>query len=299
MNNTNPLVSVIVPTYGRCDYLSRTVNSVLNQSFYNIEVIVVDDNGIATEQGRNTNAVMAEFKQNPSVIYIRHESNRNGSAARNSGLEVARGDFIALLDDDDEFHHLKIETQLDFLNHHTEFGAVYCLNSKYYKGKLVQTTEYIKSGNCQYDVLCLKSDIHTSSILIRKECIMALSGFDEEFLRHQDYEFLVRFFEKYHIGCIPEVLVNIHIESEINRPNVNKLIEAKRLYFIKLEDIISKYSDADKKYIFKAHDFELFRVCIKNNDRRAFKYLSRLGFNYSDFVDFILPVALRTFRKIF
>lgn len=298
MQDKNDLVSIIIPTYGRCEYLQRTVDSVLNQTYSNVEVIVIDDNGKSSVQGVETHKIMQGFLRNSKVKYIQHDINKNGSAARNTGLAASKGEYIGYLDDDDEFTPDKIEIQMSYLKTETEYNAVYCLNSKYYNGKLVQTTTYAESGNCQFDILCIKSDIHTSSLLMRKSAIIAMEGWDEAFARHQDYEFLIRFFEHNTIKCIPKVFLNVHVESEINRPSVDKLIAAKEIYFDKLDGVISQYTMNEKKQIEKAHNLEVFRVCVKSFDKRLFKYFIKAKPSFKDIKLYIYPVAVKTIKKL-
>ena len=103
MNKSNtPLVSVIIPTYKRPDYLDRAIDSVLNQTYNNIEIIVVDDNNPNTEGRERTEKIMRRYENNPHVIYIKHEYNKNGSAARNTGFKASHGVYLAFLDDDDQ-----------------------------------------------------------------------------------------------------------------------------------------------------------------------------------------------------
>ena len=108
-NSSSPLVSVIIPTYGRSAYLPRCVCSVLEQSYSAVEIFVVDDNNPDTEARRETEKAMEQFADNPKVHYLRHDKNRNGSAARNTGLRAASGKYVAFLDDDDMFVREKIE----------------------------------------------------------------------------------------------------------------------------------------------------------------------------------------------
>ena len=94
-------VSVIITTYKRADMLSRAINSVLNQTYKNIEVIVVDDNGNGSEYRLKTEIIMNKYSQIDNLKYIKHKENKNGSAARNTGIREATGDIICFLDDDD------------------------------------------------------------------------------------------------------------------------------------------------------------------------------------------------------
>src|SRR5690554_8001037 len=107
MNNLK-LVSIIIPTYKQLDKLKRSIDSVLMQSYENIEIIVVDDNGYDSEYSSLVNTLMEEYINNKKVKYIKHKVNKNGSAARNTGIRHSNGDYIMFLDDDDMFVNDKI-----------------------------------------------------------------------------------------------------------------------------------------------------------------------------------------------
>ena len=292
------LVSVIVPTYGRCQYLPRAIESVLKQSYDKVEIIVVDDNGVGSGQGGETARVMSRFVGHPNVRYIRHDENKNGSSARNTGFANSKGEYVAYLDDDDEFEVEKIALQLDSLRHHHDFEGVYTLTNKYYHGKLVQESKYSKTGNCLLDVLSLRSVIHTSSLLFRREVLVELDGWDEAFVRHQDYEFLVRYFERFNIFCVAKPLVRINVESTINRPDVDRLIVAKEVFFGKFASLIEGLPAPEQVGIFKAHNLEVFRVCIKQLDLRAIRYLYKAKPTLSDLRYYVAPVILNYIKRI-
>ena len=80
------MVSVIIPTYKRADYLTRAIDSVLNQTYNNIEIIVVDDNNSNSTDRKNTESIMQKYNENSKIKYIKHSKNMNGSAARNTGV---------------------------------------------------------------------------------------------------------------------------------------------------------------------------------------------------------------------
>ena len=106
-------VSVIIPTYHRSECIVRAVDSVLSQTLQDIEVIVVDDNGKATDEGEKTAKIMAGYTNNPKVIYLRHDVNKNGAAARNTGIRNAAGEYISFLDDDDIYLPQRLELMVE------------------------------------------------------------------------------------------------------------------------------------------------------------------------------------------
>lgn len=117
MGSSNGLVSVIIPTYYRNDWLRSAIESALDQTYGPIEVIVVDDSG-----ERHAEPVAREF----DVRYIAHERNQGGNPARSTGIAAAEGEYIQLLDDDDRILPEKLERQIPLLENDPSVGVVYC-----------------------------------------------------------------------------------------------------------------------------------------------------------------------------
>ena len=195
-----PLVSVIITTYSRPDNLKRAINSVLNQTYSNIEIIVVDDNGLNTINQRLSQKIVGEFQSSHSIVYIAHEVNRNGSAARNTGFLKSKGRYISFLDDDDEFCESKIEDQICILDNTDEsIGACYCNMLFVGRNNTLIQTHNTKEGNLTEDVLLDRVRFNTSTILFKRESLIAVHGWDESFKRQQDLELMIRFFRLFNI----------------------------------------------------------------------------------------------------
>jgi glycosyltransferase involved in cell wall biosynthesis len=107
------LVSVIIPTYKGADKINSAVDSVLNQTYKNIEVIVVDDNGKNEPEQLLTAEKMKKYETFENVKYLVHKKNINGSAARNTGIRASKGFYLGFLDDDDVFLPDKTQKQVD------------------------------------------------------------------------------------------------------------------------------------------------------------------------------------------
>ena len=88
-------VSVIIPSYKNADVIERAIESVLNRSYENFEIIVVDDNNPASKERMETEHVMSNYSANQRVVYLKHDANKNGAAARNTGIKNSHGEFIA------------------------------------------------------------------------------------------------------------------------------------------------------------------------------------------------------------
>ena len=225
-----PLVSIIVPTYKRPEILINTINSVLNQTYKNIELIIVDDNGLGSEFQLITEALLKNYIDNGKVIYIAHKKNKNGSAARNTGLKSSHGEYINFLDDDDRLFPNKIMKQvLRLQNTDDLIGATYC-NSKIVHiqnltHRLIEKESNITiEGNlCRQYILGL-TKFNTSMIMFKRKAIDHIGGFDESFTRHQDYEMMIRFFRHYNIVCtsIKPLAIYDQTSNRINSPDCKK-----------------------------------------------------------------------------
>lgn len=248
-------ISVIVPTYGEPRYLENTIRSVQNQTYQNWELIIVDDNNPETGARKATESLVKRFMtEDERIQYIKHAFNRNGAAARNTGIAHAHGEFIAFLDSDDEY----MPRRLEICSKHLEkcdasIAGVYtgCEFRRY--GKTYNVYNDVKSGNFLTETLaCTFMFCTGSNIFVRKSVLDELNGFDESFLRHQDYEFLARLFEKYDLKAISDVLV-IKNNENLNVPKMNKIIQIKKQYLEKFKPLISTLSEAQKKQIYQSH----------------------------------------------
>lgn len=235
INSGKPLVSVIIPTYNRANLIGRAIQSVLNQTYRNIEIIIVDD-----ASNDNTEEIVTKF-HNINVVYIRHNCNKGGGAARNTGIKASNGKFIAFLDDDDEWLNDKLEKQVKtILTLSSEWGGIYC---GFYRitDKKIKKIEVFKKGNLKTELLKEQLDIGSSStLLFIKKIILEIGLFDETFERNQDFELLIRFFRKYKLFSLEEPLVKIYTRN-YNIPNGEMMAKVKYKYLSKYNTDIYEY----------------------------------------------------------
>lgn len=262
-------VSVIIPTYKNRGGLTDSINSVLLQNCPNlVEVIVIDDNDPDSEFRRSTETIMKQYASAPIVKYICHEKNKNGAAARNTGIKASKGNYIAFLDDDDLFLPNKLSKQVEYLENHKEKDAVYCFARR--GKKVVSTIAY--EGNGIRDILLLQSNYFTPSLMFRREALEAIEGFDESFYRHQDYDLMLRFFDSgFTIGCVTEVLVEIGLNQGENIPNGEKLNQLKFDFFKKFNRYIEREHDLTpgfKNKVYAKHYAGVLLNHIKNRNFR-------------------------------
>lgn len=260
-------VSIIIPTYKRAEDIGKAVKSALGQTLKEIEVIVVDDNPPDTEDRLKTREIMHHMqKEDERLIYIEHPENMNGSAARNTGIREARGEFIAFLDDDDEYLPDKMRIQYNQIKTlPNEYGGVMsdCYISR--NGKIVKKLAIEKKDNALIETLaCTYVTGSGSNLFIRRSVIDDIGGFDERLLRHQDYDFLVRLFFKYKIYVVEIPLFTIEQRSShLNTPNLPKLEKAKKIYLDKYKETIDTLPLHDKALISYSHSMSLCETAIR------------------------------------
>jgi len=264
--NENILVSVIIPTYKRCDMLPRAVASVLSQTYSNVQAVVVDDNNPDTEWRTNTEKQMSVYSDDSRVKYVRHEKNKNGSAARNTGIEAADGEIVCFLDDDDWFLPTKIEKQVEYLLSHPEHRAVYCGwdrdNKQFNSGK---------EGNLSFEILTGRQLVYTNVIMMWRKDAIDCGGWDVTFKRHQEAAFLLRYFRNGGtIGYVPEILVEFDVSDRGNAAS-NSLVfeEHTRFYLESYKDVIEaldKERHGAKKDIYSWRNRSILLNHLKNKN---------------------------------
>ena len=244
------LVSIIIPTYKRATMLRRAIGSALDQTYSNIEVLVVSDNEPDDEFTAQARETVESFKDLP-VRLITQEKHINGAVARNVGIKASKGEFISFLDDDDYYEKDKIEKQVALLSTLDEsWGGVCCRYKVYKKGKLVEVMPLFKSGKVYKEVIMRLIKTQTNCLLLRREALFNTGLFDESLLRHQDVQLLARFTYNYKLMCQDEFLNNLDQDDNMNRAKPEKVMELKRAFFNSVKDIIADFSVLEK-YRFK------------------------------------------------
>ena len=260
------LISIIIPTYGKPQWLSAAIDSVLSQTYKDWELIVVDDNDRDTEARYCTEELMATYNDN-RIQYLRHPKNLNGAVARNTGFAIAKGEYISLLDSDDMYLPQRLEKCLAVMKVAPPNVAGVYTGCEFRRGGEVYHVENkVKPGNYLKETLACTFRFHTgSNMFIRKSVVDELNGFDPLFLRHQDYEFLARLFERYDLAAISEVLV-IKNNENVNLPNVQKMIQIKEQYLKKFSQQIEKLLVADRNYVYHSQYVSVAEAALRSGE---------------------------------
>ncbi|RMD45126.1 MAG: glycosyltransferase family 2 protein [Aquificota bacterium] len=222
-----PKVSVILPTFNRAKYLDRAISSVLSQSFYDFELIIVDD--ASTD---NTEEIVGMFKDE-RIIYVKNPKNLGGAGARNIGIKMAKGDFIAFQDSDDLWHPDKLELQMKvFEKAEEDVAVVYtAFIRKVGEKELIVPPPYVKKteGYIYKELLTHINFVGTPTAVIRKEALEDVGYFDERFPRLQDWDLFLRLAKKYRFKFIKKPLLTAYDVPGNISSNPEALIKALKL----------------------------------------------------------------------
>lgn len=249
----NPLVSIIMPTYKGTDNIIIALERALNQSYNPTEIIIVDDNGENTESQLQTERLLDNYIKQKKITYITHKKNKNGSAARNTGMKYATGKYISFLDDDDLLDYYKIEKQVELFETLDEsYGLVYCSGYVLKENGIGYALSIIEE-NTLYNLLSGKLRFNSSMIMIRYDVFMKIEGFDESYERHQDWEFCCRVLEKYKPKAMSEHLVYKYVLDRNNPRDPDRAAEMRMYFLNKNMETINRFSKKEIKEIISFH----------------------------------------------
>jgi glycosyltransferase involved in cell wall biosynthesis len=208
-----PKVSVIIPTYNRASVVQEAIQSVLDQTYTDYEVIVVDDG--STDNTRRAILDLTEHGRKVRYVYQRH---RGRSAARNLGLRWARGEYIAFLDSDDRFLPHKLHVQVSALKENPDFGMAYCSTLEMDKrGHTLEADSHSRtslSGWIYPELLFIKGTIiKTPSVMVRADILSEIGSFDETMDVCEDLDLWRRIARRYKILQIEEPLTMVRSKN--------------------------------------------------------------------------------------
>lgn len=247
------LVSVVLPTYKRSQFLERSIQSVLDQSYGSWELIVVDDNEPDTRFRIDTERFMRRYESDPRISYVTHARNSGGGAARNTGIRSSRGEYVAFLDDDDEWAADKLEKQVASMCSSPDSTAmVYSGFRKVFLEIGTVNIELPDPGGHTLESLLYRNTIGTTStILCRRDPLLEVGMFDESLPSRQDVDLYVRLARKYDFAFVNEPLVTWYRHSEGSiGTNRKRAIEAHTIFLDKYRAELVRYPDAYRHRLF-------------------------------------------------
>ena len=197
-----PLVSVVVPTYNRPEMLLEALKSILNQSYRNFEIIVVNDGG------KDVSSVIAPYEGMGKITYIELDENKGPAATRNCGLQKARGKYVAYLDDDDIYLHKHIETlvsALETTSYQVAYTDAYAVTQESFGGQYrTVKTDVPFSEDFSRESLLVHNYIPILTLMHKKQLLQSIGVFDERLRILEDWEFFIRLSKTGDFYHIPE-----------------------------------------------------------------------------------------------
>ncbi len=283
------MISVIIPTYNREKTIMRAISSVLNQTYSDIECIVVDD-GSTDDTRKIINAV-----SDPRLKYI-YQENSGANAARNRGIHEARGEYIAFQDSDDEWMPLKLESQLRYLQ---EEDVDICIckgeNVNYPTG--APKYRPILEGNqyYPYERICTNVEVGTQTIIAKRK-VFEQNLFDEMLKKVQDYDWLVRAGKNNSIYFVDEILVKRYMQDD----SISKqgLLVSISTHQYLVEKYRTMYGSEDYIVYCEYNRIGKLKEKAGENGTEYFLKALKLKFSIKQFIIMLLS-ATRMYRYVF
>lgn len=205
-------ISVIIPTYNREKLIERSIESVLKQKgqgtkYKILEIIIIDD---ASDD--NTEETVKAINDD-RIVYHRLALNGGAAVARNTGVTLANGDWIAFQDSDDQWREYKLIKQTEYIEGHPDVYMVSHPVRSYFADGSEHCTGMVVGDD---PVVCLaeRNYYGTPAMLIKKDSFLELGGFNTELRALEDWEFALRFADRYKIGMLPEALIDVDMTIE-------------------------------------------------------------------------------------
>ncbi len=279
-------ISVIIPVFNRRAELKKAIESVLGQTYRNFEIIVVDD-----FSDDNPHELINEIND-ARILYIRLQKKSNANVARNVGIKSASGNFIAMLDSDDEWlsHHL--ERKINYMERTGAdgiFGSVKIFNGKTYYEKV---SREFNSDEKMIDYLIDGGFAPTPTHFYRSECVRDIL-FDETLKRHQDWDFSIRFSKKYKF--IPDSQITVVVNwLRSQKKNTDYPSQIKFIQFYEKEMNPALYAKYHIKMFLKLKMANASPEIIEHYRMNSMKYFKHI--RLVDFMSFKEPET--SFSKV-
>ena len=298
-------VSVIIPAYNKADLTVKAVESVMQQTYSNIEIIVVDDG--STDHTKEKLKCFSE-----KIRYI-HKENGGACSARNLGIREASGDYIALLDCDDIYYPKKIEISVFCLESDPDYGFI---STAAYKidedGTIISEflgAEQPPSGWI-LSRLVIRNQIINSTVLVKKACFKQVGYFDEKIFIPADYDMWTRLAEKFKAGYVKEKLTGYRISDDFTIANVEQSLN-EELYLVNKKTEMGHLSSnrLKNRCYFNVYYYHAKMFAANGNKSKAVDYFLKAvkhdAFNRKIFfiitamvLSYVWPQKLQEFLRI-
>jgi glycosyltransferase involved in cell wall biosynthesis len=265
----NPQISVIIPSFNTGQYITYAIDTVLNQSFKDYEIIVINDG--STD---DTHKILLPYVESRKIRYY-YQKNAGLSSARNAGIRRSRGNFIALLDADDAWESDKLHLQYNLINSSPHIGMVFT-DFNTFSGHTILTRDKNAVKFTHHTPVPFQelfdnlNFIYPSTTLTRKAGFDECGYFDTQLKAVEDYDMWLRISKKYEIIGIQQSLTNIRLHES------NMSLNVKNMLYNEIS-VITKYKGAVSTYVFRKRKSKIYMI---NADRALSCYRKGEGITY-------------------
>lgn len=255
-------VSVLIPAYNNALYIGTAVKSLLNQSFRDLEILIIDDGSTDC-----TEEVISKIKDSRINYVYREHSGVSG--ARNYGLNKASNEWVAFLDADDISHPDRIKKQVEMLNNSAP-NTLICTDVAYFSGsRILYTIEAPSSKEILFNKLALHAVIYQSSVLFNRNYVLEKGGYNETLSIYEDYDLWLRLMHDFNFVSIPEILVfaRVRKDSLSNKDKIDHrrmVLEIQKQYY---KDLAGIFNIADQYKQAEIRGWREYFFGDKNNAR--------------------------------
>lgn len=273
-------VSVIIPTFNREEYISDTIQSVLDQTYKDFEIIVVDDG--------STDNTRKKLEQFNSKIKIIKQKNSERAVSRNNGVRNASGEYIAFLDSDDLWVKDKLEKQVEILDNDKNYILVYGkslrINEKSQNIKFAKRQTEGFTGNV-FEKLLMRNFIVSATPMVRRECFDLTQGFESKYIPYEDWEYWLRFSLLGKFFFLPKTLAyyRVHPQQSVKLTTAEKIEEVTTLLLNDSFNLKSTSNDIKRKSLGLANLRFCYWYLLANNIDKAKNNLKKASELYPIF----------------
>jgi glycosyltransferase involved in cell wall biosynthesis len=292
-----PEISVIIPSYNNAPYIGRAIDSILTQSFTDFEIIIDD---CSTDNSREV--IESYLSKDARIHVIYHEQNKGVSAARNNGIRVATGNYIAILDADDAF----LPTRLDCMHKKiTENPDIALVHSDIYVITEQEEIIGILKGDASYSRGYVQGEVlrrrgcHLDKPLMKKECIESVGLYDESLMGGEDYDLYHRLTHRYPVDYVQEPLYLYRLHGTNVTKRYRRILMQYKAYLDKsfAADVLGQYSSI-KAEAYSHYFIDLTFVWAQECSRSTLPLIINEGACIFKAYCHHLPVALIPFIRV-
>lgn len=296
-----PYISIILPVYNRQHTIAKAIQSVLNQTYEHFELIVVND--ASTDR---TESVIRSFHDSRIRLFT-HDRTKGASAARNTGIRHAKGEWIAFHDSDDEWLQNKLEKQVEIVNLYGNVEPSPIIYTGFYRYNQNGFREYIPSKFLTdkegyiINSLLKGNFVTTQTVLLQKDCLEKVGGFDEGLPRFQDWELWLRLAPEHPFILIDEPLVNVYFSRKSISADSSLIVKSYQLIYNKHRALLSKVNPRNASFFLTSYGHNLCLGGYLKDGRAILKYsLSLNPFNLKTLACYTVSLlSIKIYQKIY